>query len=452
MAPRRSHRSPASRALFAHRDAEESSPHSPRDFGMTSGSVAPEHRSAAGNRPGEGLDSSVAAEPAEEPLPVTGAWQPGDPVGRRQFLPTATERPFHLEGGGSLRDVTVAYETWGELDAAASNAVLVCHALTGDSHAAGRLGEGHPTPGWWGDLIGPGLAVDTDRYFVVCANVLGGCQGSTGPASVDPGTGRPYGSRFPVVSIRDMVRAQGLLANHLGVRRWLTVLGGSMGGMQVLEWAVMYPHRVRSIIPIATCTAASAQQIAWSYMGRRAVHTDPNFCDGDYYDNPPGQGPHRGLAVARGIAQITYRSEGVFAERFGRNLLDPLDEFTLWQRFDVEGYLDYHGDKLVRRFDANTYLVLNKSMDLHDLGRGRGGVAKALRRIVVPTYVMSINSDALYPNYQQRELYAELLSSGTPTRYFEIDSPHGHDAFLLETQQVTPPIAEFLDDVHSSRI
>lgn len=452
MAPRRSHRSPASRAMFAHRDADESPLHSRPVFGTTAGSAPSEQHAGAGTPSGEAPGSGAAAGPAGELLPVSGAWRPGDPVGRRQFLQTATGRPFHLEGGGSLRDVTIAYETWGELDAEASNAVLVCHALTGDSHAAGRLGEGHPTPGWWGDLIGPGLAVDTERYFVVCANVLGGCQGSTGPASVDPDTDRPYGSRFPVVTIRDIVRAQALLANHLGVRRWLTVLGGSMGGMQVLEWAVMYPHRIRSIIPIATCTAASAQQIAWSYVGRRAVQSDPNFCGGDFYDNPEGQGPHRGLAVARGIAQITYRSEAVFAERFGRNLVDPLDEFTLWQRFDVENYLDYHGEKLVRRFDANTYLVLNKSMDLHDLGRGRGGVAKALRRIVVPTYVMSINSDALYPDYQQRELHAELLSSGTPTRYFEIDSPHGHDAFLLETQQMTPHIAEFLDDVHSSRI
>ncbi len=316
-------------------------------------------------------------------LPASGAWRVGDPIGARHFVPLAVDRPFVLEGGGRLRNIEVAYETWGELAADASNAVLVCHALTGDSHATGPSEPGHPSPGWWDGVVGPGRAIDTDRYFVVCVNVLGGCQGTTGPASLDPATGKPYGARFPATTIRDMVRAEAAVADALGVDRWLAVVGGSMGGMQVLEWAVMYPHRVRSIVALATTAAASAQQIAWSGVQRTAIALDAQWRRGDYYDAAPGEGPHRGLALAREIAQITYRSDDVFNDRFGRGTVDPMsDVFTLWQRFDVEGYLDYHGAKLVRRFDANSYLVISRAMDLHDIGRGRGGVAGALRRLV----------------------------------------------------------------------
>jgi homoserine O-acetyltransferase len=357
-------------------------------------------------------------------------------------------RPFHLEGGGVLRHITVAYETWGTLAPDASNAVLVCHALTGDSHAAGRASDGHPSPGWWDALIGPGRGIDPDRWFVVCANVLGGCQGTTGPASIDPETGTPYGSRFPVVTIRDMVRVQAKLADHIGVGAWAAIVGGSMGGMQALEWCVMFPERVRSAFTIATSAQATAQQIAWSAVGRRAVTNDPNFCGGDYYDRPDGSGPHLGLALAREIAQIHYRSEEVFAARFGRKLLDPLDAagtFRLEQRFDVEGYLDYHGAKFVRRFDANSYLRLNKAMDLHDLARGRGGVGAALQRVRCPVMVMSIRSDTLYPPYQQHELRDVLRASGNRVGYYDIDSPDGHDGFLLEAPQISPLVAAFLD-------
>lgn len=382
-------------------------------------------------------------------LPATGAWHPGLPVGDRRFHTFATDRLFGLEGGGALRDVTVAYETWGALDADATNAVLVCHALTGDSHAAGTAGPGHPTDGWWDGLIGPGRAIDTDRWFVVCANVLGGCQGSTGPASPDPATGRPYGSRFPVVTIRDMVRAQAALADHLGVARWRSVVGGSMGGMQALEWAIMFPHRVASIAPIATSAAASAQQIAWSSIGRRAIALDPRWRGGDYYDAAPGDGPAGGLAVARQLAQVTYRTEPVFQERFGRHELDPLDAgFALWQRFQVESYLDYHGAKLARRFDANTYLVLNKAMDLHDVGRGRNGPGPALARVRVPTLVVSIASDALYPPWQQRQLLDHLLAADVPCRFVELASPDGHDGFLLADDELGPPLHAFLEEVH----
>ena len=386
-------------------------------------------------------------------LPVTGAWRPGDPTGQRQFFTFPHDRPFALDTGVALHDVTLAYETWGRLDATASNAILVCHAWTGDSHAAGPHGRGHASGGWWDDLIGPGKPLDTDRWFVVCSNVLGGCQGSTGPASPHPVDGLPYGSRFPVVTIRDMVRAQARLANHLGVDAWHSVIGGSMGGMQVLEWAITFPQRVRSIVPIATCAQATAQQIAWGAIGRRAIRLDPNWRGGDYYDALPGEGPAEGLAVARMVAQVTFRSDNVFTDRFGRELADGSElngRLDLWQRFEVERYLDHHGDKLIRRFDTNSYLVIGKAMDLHDVGRGRGGLKSALARLKVPTLTMGIWSDMLYPSYQQRQIRDLLADQGTPVEYVEIDSPHGHDAFLLDFDQVGAPIRRFLDEVASA--
>jgi homoserine O-acetyltransferase len=387
-------------------------------------------------------------QPHASTLPPTGAWRPGDPFGDRQFMRMAVDRPFVLEGGGKLRDITIAFETWGTLADDASNAVLVCHALTGDAHAAGRAGAGQPTPGWWDPLIGPGRPLDTDRYFVVCANVLGGCQGSTGPASRRPDRNEPYGPTFPVVSIRDMVRTQARLSDVLGIERWLTVIGGSMGGMQVLEWAAMWPDRVRSIVPIATCAAATAQQIAWWSTGRRAIALDPNWRNGTYYDAAPGAGPHAGLALARMMSQITFRTDDVFTDRFGRDVVESIDgEFGLWQRFQVERYLEHHGYKLVRRFDANSYLVLTKAMDLHDVGRGRGGVAAALSRVKAPALVMGVSSDILYPTYQQRELVDGWRARGVRAMYHEIDSPHGHDAFLIEHDQVGPLVAEFVESV-----
>jgi homoserine O-acetyltransferase len=312
------------------------------------------------------------------------------------------------------------------------------------------MGHGHPSAGWWEGMVGPGCPIDTDRWFVVCPNILGGCQGSTGPASCDPGTHKPYGSRFPVVTIRDMVRVQARLADHLGIARWHSVIGGSLGGMQVLEWAITYPDRVRSIVPIATCIQASAQQIAWGAIGRRAIRLDPRWRGGDYYDAAPGDGPHEGLAVARMVAQVTFRSDNVFTDRFGRELADGAstrDGFELWQRFEVERYLDHHGDKLVRRFDANSYLVIGKAMDLHDVGRGRGGAEAAIARIKVPTLTMGIWSDILYPSYQQRQIRDLLARQGTPCEYVEVDSPHGHDAFLINLDQVGAPLTAFLDGV-----
>ncbi len=380
-------------------------------------------------------------------LPVTGAWRPGDNPGSRRFHTFATDHPFAVESGAVLREVTIAYETWGTLNSDASNAVLVLHAWTGDSHAAGRAERGHETPGWWNDVIGPGKYVDTNEWFVVCPNVLGGCQGSTGPASPHPDDGEPYGSRFPVVTIRDMVRAQANLMPHLGITKWAAVMGGSMGGMQVLEWATTYRRRVRSIVPIASCMQASAQQIAWGVIGRRAIRLDPRWRGGDYYDAEPGDGPAEGLAIARQIAQVTFRSDNAFTERFGRNLTDRAqfgDSFGLWQEFEVERYLHYHGDKLVRRFDANSYLIIGKAMDLHDIARGRGSVERAMSLVNVPNLTIGINSDILYPPYQQEHLSRLLWRDGVTSEYVEIDSIHGHDAFLIHFEEVGEPIRRFL--------
>ncbi len=378
-------------------------------------------------------------------LPVTGAWQAGDPVGNREFVTLTEHRPFVFENGASLDHVEIAYESWGELNEDASNAVLVCHALTGDSHAHGPSGPAHATAGWWNDLVGPGNAIDSDKYFVVCINVLGGCQGSAGPASIDPATGTNYGSRFPTITIRDIVRTQARVADHLGVDRWKAVIGGSMGGMQVLEWAVMFPDRVRSVAPIATTLAASAMQVAWSSVGRSALVLDPNWRGGDYYDSEPGQGPHAGLAVARQIAQVHYRSDESLEDRFGRSLVVPEEVFGLWDRFQMESYLDHHGEKLVRRFDANSYLLLNRAMDTHDLARGRGSLQDAVNRIQVPVVTASISSDILYPPHQQRAIHDLVTAAGGDSRYEMVDNPHGHDGFLLAADEIGELLVDLLD-------
>jgi homoserine O-acetyltransferase/O-succinyltransferase len=408
-------------------------------------------RSDAGPRPMTGEHPGFRrAHPSA--LPVTGAWRPGDPVGRRRFVSFPAERPFALEGGGLLRGVTLAYETWGELAPARDNAVLVCHALTGDSHAAGGMIEGHPAPGWWNGVIGPGEAIDTDRWFVVCVNVLGGCQGTTGPASPHPDDGRPWASRFPVVSVRDMVRTQAVVADHLGVERWALVAGGSMGGMQVLEWGAMYPERVGALLPIATAAAASAQQIGWWSSGRRAIRIDPRWRGGDYYDAADGDGPHEGLATARMVSMMTFRSDDVFSSRFGREVVEPVEGFSLWQRFQVERYLEYQGDKLVRRFDANSYLLLTKAMDLHDLARGRGGMDAAFGRVQAPLVSVGVRSDILYPPHQSREIVELATAVGLQAEYRELDSPHGHDAFLIETDQLGVIIRELLARVEGTDV
>lgn len=379
------------------------------------------------------------------PIPASGGWRPGDPVAARQFATVTTGRPFQLQLGGSLPEVQVAYETWGTLNDDRSNAVLVCHALTGDAHASGKTAPGQSTPGWWDDLIGPGKPVDTDRWFVVCSNVLGGCQGTTGPSSPSPTDGRPYGPRFPIVTIRDMVRAQALLADRLEIRRFAAVIGGSMGGMQALEWGVMFPDRVARLALMSTAPAASAQQIAWSLAGRRAIESDPKFFGGDYYDAGPGGGPHAGMEVARIIAQVTYRSEEVYRGRFGRAVAGRPDRPGAAPFFEVESYLDYHGDKFARRFDANSYIRLNHAMDMHDIGNGRGGVDSALLRVSAPALVVAVTSDSLYPPYQQETLASTLALRSAALEFVTIDSPDGHDGFLLATEQLSTPLQRLLD-------
>jgi homoserine O-acetyltransferase len=380
--------------------------------------------------------------------PATGAWFPGMPVGGRKFAQFPGDRPFALDGGKVLSNVSIAYESWGTLNADATNAILICHAWTGDSHVTGAAEEGHPTPGWWEGVVGPGKAIDTNTWFVVCSNVIGGCQGSTGPATAHPEDGQLYGPRFPVITVRDMVRAQVRLTDMLGIRKWHSVVGGSMGGMQVLEWAVTFPDRVKTIIPIATCAQATAQQIAWGAIGRRAIRLDPKWRNGEYYDAAIGEGPWEGLAIARMISQVTFRSDNVFTERFGRALVDMDADYNglgLWDRFEVEGYLDHHGDRLIRRFDTNSYLIIGKAMDLHDIARGRGTLDSAMSRITAPTLVMGISSDILYPTYQQKQIHSILSEKGVDSTYVEIDSPHGHDAFLINFDQVGAPIQSFLE-------
>jgi len=385
----------------------------------------------------------------ELPLPVSGAWRENDAAGSRRFFTFATDRGFALDSGVSISDVTLAYETWGALDADGANAILLCHAWTGDSHAAGPATTGHLEAGWWDAMVGPGKPIDTNRYFVVCSNVLGGCQGSTGPASPHPDDRRPYGSRFPVVTIRDMVRAQNYLAEHLGVMRWLSVIGGSMGGMQALEWAVMYPKRLASLVSIATCAQATAQQIAWGGIGRQAIRLDPGWQGGDYYDVEPGAGPHRGLAIARQVAQVTFRSDNAFSNRFGRDFSgqpEAGDVLGMWQEFEVERYLAHHGRKIAHRFDANSYLSIGKAMDLHDVARGRGSLEHAMGRVQVPTMSVGIWSDMLYPAYQQQQIADMVATNGVHAEYHEIDSPHGHDAFLIDGDQIAEPIERFIGE------
>ena len=382
------------------------------------------------------------------PLPVTGAWRVGDPVGQRQFFTYPDDRRLALDNGTVMSGIVAAYETWGQLNADASNAILLCHAWTGDSHASGRAEDGHLAPGWWESAVGPGLAIDTNQWFVVCANVLGGCQGSTGPASAHPEDGQPYGSRFPVITIRDMVRVQARLADHIGVAVWHSVIGGSMGGMQVLEWAVTFPERVRSVVPIATCVQASAQQIAWGSIGRRAIINDPKWRGGDYYEAAPGDGPHEGLSTARMVAQVTFRSDNVFTDRFGREMTGGTSTSkSLDGKFEVERYLEYHGDKLVSRFDANSYMTIGKAMDLHDIARGRNTLDSAVARISSPVLTMGIWSDFLYPVYQQLQIRDMVAANGVRAEYVEVDSPHGHDAFLIELDQVGPAIRHFIESL-----
>ncbi len=354
---------------------------------------------------------------------------------------TAHFEGLDLDCGKTLAPVTVAYETYGELDADKSNGILVLHAFSGDAHAAG-ISKKTGKPGWWDNMIGPGKAFDTQRYFVVSSNVLGGCGGTTGPSCEDPATGHPYGSRFPPVSIADMVRLQRMLTESLGIRRLLCVSGGSMGGMQALQWAASYPDCVASVIPIATTHRHSAQQIAFNEVGRQAILADPDFNGGDYYGGPY---PERGLAVARMVGHITYMSDDSMREKFGRRRRKTDDEIDL---FEVESYLRYRGGQFVSRFDANSYIVITRAMDTFDLAPASTTLEDRFAAGGTRFLVFSFTSDWLYPSYQSQEIVRALRSRNRDVAYVELVSNYGHDAFLLEAGEQTALIKGFLENTY----
>ena len=373
--------------------------------------------------------------------PATGAWRDGDPVGDRHF---AAFGPFRTEGGTELPSFRLAFETWGELSPARDNAVLILHALTGDSHVRGPAGPGHPTDGWWSDIVGPGAPIDTDRWFVVAPNMLGGCQGSTGPASIAP-DGYEWASRFPYLTIRDQVAAQAQLADALGIDVWAAVVGGSMGGMHALEWAVGYPERTARAAILAAPPVNTADQIALNSVQLDAIAVDPRFQRGEYYDAGDGDGPHRGLALARRMALLNYRSPTELNQRFQRSWQSGVSPLGHGGRFAVESYLDFHGNRFTRRFDANSYIRLVEAMNSHDVGRDRGGVEDALRRVSARTLVLGIDSDRLFPVEGQERIARSIpdtLDGTTPT---VIASDYGHDGFLIETRVVGAHLRRLLE-------
>ena len=347
-----------------------------------------------------------------------------------------------LESGAKFGPITLAYETYGALNKEKSNAILVLHALSGDAHAAG-IHEGESDPGWWDSMIGPGKALDTNKYFVICSNILGGCKGSTGPSSINPATGKPYALDFPLISIADMVNAQKHLIDHLGIEKLLSVVGGSMGGMQALAWLVKYPARIASVIPIATTIKHSPQQIAFNEVGRQAIMADGHWKSGNYYEGPS---PAKGLAVARMIGHITYMSDASMAEKFGREKKNNSQPFKFTADFEVEGYLRYRGDNFVKRFDANSYLYITKALDNFDASGGKA-LQEVLQGVKVKALVIAFKSDWLYPAYQSKEIAKACKRSGIEATYCEVDSTYGHDAFLLEIEEETHLISHFLKKV-----
>jgi homoserine O-acetyltransferase/O-succinyltransferase len=369
---------------------------------------------------------------------------------RSKVVRFGTDKPLKLDAGVELSPYQVAYQTYGELNAERSNAILICHALTGDQH----VHNVHPVTGkdgWWDSIVGPGLPIDTDRFFIICSNVLGGCMGTTGPASKNPATGEAYGLSFPVVTIRDMVRAQAALLDHLGIDQLLCVTGGSMGGMQVLQWAVTYPDRIFSALPIASAARHSAQNIAFHEVGRQAVMADPEWRDGKYLAQ--GTSPHRGLAVARMAAHITYLSDAALHRKFGRRLQDrELPTFGFDADFQVENYLRYQGSSFVERFDANSYLYITRAMDYFDLAAEHGDVlANAFRKLKSRVCMVSFTSDWLFPTEEARDIVHALNAAGAPVSFAEIETDKGHDAFLLDEPELFAIVRGFLDSAAKKR-
>lgn len=349
-----------------------------------------------------------------------------------------------LESGETFGPITLAYETYGSLNTDKSNAILIAHALSGDAHAAGYH-QGAKRPGWWNNMIGHGKAFDTDRFFIICSSVIGSCQGSTGPAFLEPTSGKPYGLNFPLITIGDMVNAQKhLISEHLRIEKLLCVAGGSMGGMQTLQWLVSYPHMVGSAIPIATTAIHSPQQIAFNEVGRQAIMSDKNWQEGNYYG---GHSPERGLALARMVGHITYMSEMSMEEKFGRKKQNEKNEFKFGIDFQVESYLRYQGSSFVKRFDANAYLYISKALDLFDLGKGEP-LHKVFQGINCKVMVIAFRSDWLYPTHQALELAKAFKMAGVTATYAEIDSTYGHDSFLVETETQSRLIGHFVDNVY----
>jgi len=369
---------------------------------------------------------------------------------RGQAVEFGTDRTLALDSGRTLAPWRLAYMTYGTLNAARSNAVLVCHALTGDQFVA----SAHPVtgkPGWWETMVGPGKSIDTDRFFVICANVIGGCMGSSGPAETDPATGEPYGLSFPLITVRDMVRAQAALLDELGIEKLLCITGGSMGGMQTLQWAASYPDRVVSAMPIACAARHSAQNIAFHEVGRQAIMADPEWCGGNYQRE--GTQPSKGLAVARMAAHITYLSEAALQRKFGRNLQNRNGvSFAFAPDFQVESYLHHQGMTFVDRFDANSYLYITRAMDYFDLAADHGGVvAEAFRGSRTRFCIISFTSDWLFPTVENKRVAHALNAAGATVSFVEINTDRGHDAFLLDEPEMFATVRGFLNSVASSQ-
>ncbi len=383
----------------------------------------------------------------EDPLHDSAA-EPGE-VGLVEPKDFVSAEPFACDDGRTLPGFTLRYETYGRLNPARDNCILVCHALSGDHHCAGIHSLADKKPGWWNNLIGPGKAVDTHRFFVVCANVLGGCQGSTGPLSLDPASGRPYGVRFPAVTIRDMVRSQKRLLDHLGVARLHCALGGSMGGMQALQWGIEYPDFCDHVLAMATTAREGAQAIAFNEVGRQAILQDPDWRGGDYR---PGEGPRVGLAIARMMAHITYLSDASMDRKFGRREVRPPSSapaaapakvFDI--EFEVQSYLRYQGQSFINRFDANTYLYITRAIDRFDLAATYGGsLEKAFAPVRARTLVVGFTSDWLFPPSQNREIVLALQRAGKHASYAELATDLGHDSFLLESPELYGLVRAFL--------
>ena len=353
-------------------------------------------------------------------------------------------RPFAFKNGQTLPGFTLRYETYGTLNATRDNAVLICHAISGDHHCAGWHAPTDRKPGWWNNLIGPGKAVDTRRFFVICANVLGGCQGSTGPSSLDPATGRPYGSSFPFVTIRDMVHAQKLLLDHLGIAELHAAIGGSMGGMTALLSAIEFPRLVRRVLAMATTARESAQAIAFNEVGRQAIMQDPAWNRGDY---PRDGGPRVGLAIARMMAHITYVSDASMDRKFGRRKKDTAaaDAYTFDPQFEVEGYLRHQAESFINRFDANSYLYISRALDQFDLAHAYGSLEQAFAPVQAESLVVGFASDWLFPPGQNREVVLALLRAGKRASYAELATDLGHDSFLLESEALYGLVRGFLE-------